>query len=109
MNKQDWIWISIRIFGIYLIVLSITCLPELLGSISKKMIIGGDYYLPSAQSSKGLNACAEYANQMRVKSTVSIIVSFLKVTIYGAVGLYFIRGGNFLFKIISSTGNSNKE
>ena len=28
MNKDEWIWVAIRIFGIYLLVLAIISIPE---------------------------------------------------------------------------------
>ena len=32
MDRKDWIWVAIRIFGIYLLVLAVCSLPDVLGS-----------------------------------------------------------------------------
>ena len=33
MTKHDWIWVAIRIFGIYLLVLAIIAIPSLISSM----------------------------------------------------------------------------
>ena len=29
MSKQDWIWVAIRIFGIYLLVMAVIAIPKI--------------------------------------------------------------------------------
>jgi hypothetical protein len=32
MEKRDWIWVTIRVFGIYLLVRAVVALPQLMSS-----------------------------------------------------------------------------
>ncbi len=91
MNKQQWTWFSIRVFGLYLLVDAVRSLPNALSSLYRAAT-------PSLLTSvKGQEALTRQVNDTIVMYMVS---SFLQVIICAVVGVYLLRGGTFLFKLI---------
>lgn len=101
MNRNEWIWVAIRIFGIYLLVLAITAIPDLIyGAVSSYM------YWSAQKSSAGFEGKDWAAiNTIMQQSSATLAFSFVsglaRVILYSVIGYYLLRKGNFLFKVIS--------
>ena len=97
MNKEDWIWVAIRIFGIYLIILSITNIPELIANwcrVSPFTPVKSTFYLSSGEE------CQLMADRMRTIAISNLVASIARVIFFSAMGIYLIKGGKLLFNII---------
>lgn len=103
MNKRDWIWVAIRIFGIYLLVEAILALASAAGAVVvlyQHFIIG---YPSNADAERALSGI----NQNML---AQLITSLCRLLVDGAAGLYFIKGAKFIFKLVCppDTGTGNK-
>lgn len=108
MNKQDWIWVAIRIFGIYLIVLSIINLPNLLAFAYQALPFKTTTTLMVSESGMDAEGCINLAEQMRLSTIGSFLISLLKVFIYAGLGIYFVRDGKFIFRLVYNDEQQNE-
>ena len=97
MNKEEWIWVSIRIFGIFLLVMAILSIPRAIAAIHYVTVFQG---FSGAEVTATTNGSEKLALQMfDVRKSQSIRVIF-EVIVYGLFGFYFMRGGKVIHKII---------
>jgi hypothetical protein len=93
MTKRDWIWITIRIFGIYLLVQAVIAIPNLISSTF------GLYQLYPVVHS-GSADMDRISQTLRSSFGSEFVNALARLLIYSAVGIYFVRGGSCLFKIL---------
>ena len=94
MNKQDWIWVAIRIFGIYLLVLAVIALPK---------VLGASMILWTTSGPRGIFEIEMLSDAQRLildAALKDLCVSLLTVVLFTGIGIYMIRGGGWLFRII---------
>lgn len=48
MDKEDYIWVAIRVFGIFLIVEAIIAIPEFIASLSRGVQFTAPQYVPKS-------------------------------------------------------------
>jgi len=98
MTKDEWIWVSIRIFGIFLMILAIMAIPRVFSTAYTASV-----YLdrPGIESLSSNNEETMLVYKMLKAQISETIRSVLEVLIYGFFGFYFIRGGKWLHNIIS--------
>jgi hypothetical protein len=97
MDKEDWIWVTIKIFGIYLIILAIINLPEVISNwwtVSPFSKIDSKYYLSSGEE------CQLMAERLRSIGISNFIASIAKVDFFSAMGIYLVKSGKILFNLI---------
>ena len=128
MTKEDWIWIAIRIFGIYLIVLAIISIPGVINSgfmtislwdihraqdsrfSEMSMRSGNDGKSITGQDvSSGLEKLhdikdiyTDLSSNMFESNLASFISNIAKFILFLSCGVYFLRSGMFVFKLIST-------
>ena len=101
MNRNEWIWVAIRVFGIYLLVLAVTAIPDLIsGALSSYM------YWSARTSSIGLEGKDWAAvNTITERASSSLAISFVsglvRMILFSITGYYLLRKGNLLFELIS--------
>ena len=93
MTKRDWIWVAIRIFGIYLLVEAIIAIPIL---ISSAYLVCQHFDFGSSNTSD----LDRTFRLMRQSAGTQVISSLCRLIICGGAGLYFIGGAEFLFRLI---------
>ena len=96
MNKQDYLWCGIRIFGVYLLVLAIIELPQFIISIYVFYDIDtfpGGSGSPSFGYEDALNAS-------RIAIVSGAMKTFASFVIYVLSALYFLRYGKLIFRMI---------
>ncbi|OZG72812.1 hypothetical protein BTA51_12595 [Hahella sp. CCB-MM4] len=94
MNKGEWIWVAIRIFGIFLLVLGIKAIPDAVSGIYGYIQISaaiGD----NAELAQVVAATQKAALTGSVKAITSILV-------YLPFSYYFLRHGKWLHRLASS-------
>ncbi|MGD0900320.1 MAG: hypothetical protein ABR915_21010 [Thermoguttaceae bacterium] len=88
MEKRDYIWVAIRIFGIYLLVQAIFALLAGAGAL--------------LQACNYINEPADspWRGQMYALAMTTLWHSVLAVLVYGALGVYLAFGGKLFFRWI---------
>jgi hypothetical protein len=91
MNKQEWTWLSIRVFGLYMIVEAVKALPGVLSGLYRMAI---SFSIPIIKGQENLSG------QIGDALKAVLVSSVLQLVIYTIAGVYLLRGGVFLFKLI---------
>lgn len=100
MNREDYIWAAIRIFGIYMVVLGIVALPGIFSSV---------FSLTQYQTSGGIETMAQLTQHARGLVLTNLANRILSALIYGFAGYYFLARGTLVFKLISKKNLLNDE
>jgi hypothetical protein len=101
MTKHDWIWIAIRVFGIYLLVEALLAIPGLVSSAFSIY----EFYPIIHSGSAGLDRVP----QTVLSSVASQLVnSATRLFICGAVGVYLVKGGSSFFRILCPPDSETK-
>ena len=108
MNKNEWLWVTIRIFGVFLLVMAIIQLPVAISFFYFANLYSDAYSsLPVEEDSVAKMAEGVYNSHMAQGCN-----SALKLVIYTLFGLYFACRGKMLHKILCreniSDDKSNK-
>jgi hypothetical protein len=94
MEKRDYIWVAIRIFGIYLLVQAL---------ISLLAVAHASLQVYAQGVNMSLNeAIAVLHSQLRTTATATLVYELMAVLVYGAVGGYMTFRGKLLFRWICS-------
>ena len=91
MSKEDWIWVAIRIFGIYLIVLAITSVPALVMNA----------YIVSQNAALQVDTVDKMHDTIFQAAAASLTNNIVRVVLFSLIGFYFLRSGKLIFKLIS--------
>ncbi|MEW8073872.1 MAG: hypothetical protein AB2826_26005 [Candidatus Thiodiazotropha sp.] len=95
MNKNETIWIAIRLIGLFLAVKCVMELPELISSLWFVLSVGSELVIETPG--------AEFA----VKATIKVINnSLIAVALYGIGSFYFLRRGDAVYKLINVPASS---
>jgi hypothetical protein len=101
MDKHDWIWVAIKIFGIFLIILAITSIPEFIANAIQSAFSGFGFATPPLIDKPDSESCRNLMDKMIQQSISSFISSGLRIILFSAIGVYLLRSGKIIFKIIS--------
>ena len=109
MTRDDCIWAAIRIFGVYLLVLSIIALPSFamyaLSAYTLLELRGAYVHETSTVEERNEGVLsAEQWDRVIGKELSRCVNSLLEVLVYSVVGVYFIKRGGFIFNMISKNG-----
>ena len=88
MSKSDWVWLAIRVFGLYLLVRTAV-------AVAKILYAGLAYVSPGGWSE-------EYTEYFQS----SLFDGIGSAVIYGACGLHLVTGGAWLHKLLMKTGTN---
>ena len=86
MNRQQFSWLIVRAFGVYLLIQA---------SILGVVILGQVYVYSRLASSVGTQ---DYVATILRSYQNSIAAGLLKFVVFSAAGIYFLRGGRFLMR-----------
>ena len=97
MEKRDWIWVAIRVFGIFLLVRAVLAIPDLL---SYAYQVGAEWW--SIRFVPMISGTADvYTRHLMLKqSSVQLVRNLVLVIICGWSGMYLVRDGGLLFRWI---------
>jgi hypothetical protein len=107
MNRNEWIWVAIRVFGVYLLVLAATSLPDVANAAWSTYVFAGVAERHPALTEGKSDAAGlwvEMTREWRRVSLNSLVASVARVVLYSIFGYYLLRKGNFLFRIVSRQG-----
>jgi hypothetical protein len=100
MTKRDYIWVAIKVFGLYLLVEAIAALPVALSS--------GIYLI--SQPGLGMPNTTDLdhiARTLHLNMWTQCLSSLVRVIICGAFGIYFMKNGAWLLKLICPPDSEN--
>ena len=97
MNKAEWMWVAIRIFGIFLLVMAILAIPSAIAAIYHASIFQG---FSGTDLTTATNGAEKISMKLFNMQKAQSIRSILEVIIYGLFGFYFMRGGKAIHKVI---------
>jgi hypothetical protein len=86
MNRQQFSWLIVRAFGVYLLIQAFMLGVVLLGEV---------YMYSRLASSVGTQ---DYVATILRSYQTSIAAGLLKFVVFSAAGIYFLRGGRFLMR-----------
>jgi hypothetical protein len=101
MTKQDWTWIVVRVLGIYLLVQTVIAIPTVISS-------GFCLYQLYPIVHSGDANLDKLSQTLRSNYSSQLFNSLAKFVICGAIGIYLIRGGSCLFKILCPPDSESK-
>lgn len=89
LDREDIIWVAIRIFGLYFLARALLLLPEIYSAISWLHYLG-----PEVQN-------LGQGTELSIKTTQAhLFNSSLTIFLFLVIGLYLLRGGLWVFKLI---------
>ena len=96
MNKKEWIWIVIRIFGLLLLTLAVVAIPE---------VITGAYSVSLYYEYSNLDATIETPGYEIAKKVLEaqigqFIGAISKLLIYSVLGVYLTKNGKGLHSVL---------
>jgi len=105
LTKEDYVWVGIRIFGIYLLVLAVIALPTLINSAymaSQKSDASQTITNADSELSNGQTFSSTYYNVMlAARFRVQCVQQSMKFVIFALVGLYLACKGQLVFNLVS--------
>lgn len=97
MEKRDWIWVAIRVFGIFLLVRAVIAIPDLLSSFYQ---VGTQWWSMRFVPLDSGTADIYARRLMLTQSSVQLVRSLSLVVICGWAGRYLVRDGGLIFRWI---------
>jgi hypothetical protein len=94
MTKDEWIWVAIRIFGIYLLVLSVIAIPEAIGNIYA--------YLKMSSAIQESAEFGKLATSLKEAAVAKGSTAVAQLILFSIISYYFLRHGKFIHKLASS-------
>ena len=98
MDKRDWIWVAIRIFGIYMLVLAVTGVPSLISYGWMALTFWRMQPTPSGDDSNKL--LLDTMVRAKVSYAGLLGAQIVRVTLFTLVGVYLLRSGRLIFRLI---------
>ena len=99
MTKRDWIWVAIRVVGLYLLVQAIMAIPLLLSAAVGAYTI---WDLPAGTDGDHTR------RTLMATMGAQLMSSFSRLVICGILGINLVRGGAWLFEMIYPPDTDDK-
>ena len=101
MSKKDWIWVAIRIFGIYLLVMAVVALPGLV----KSGWVSYHYreFMKAARAAADETEHSGFTDlslKLLEANLAQVIGGAARVIVFTIVGIYLLASGRLLFRLI---------
>ena len=102
MDKKDWIWVAIRIFGIYMLVLAVTGVPSLISSAWMT------HAFWSLEKRRGPTLSEDDSNKVLLDALLrakgiyasSLLAQVVRVIVFTLIGVYLLKSGRLIFRLI---------
>lgn len=91
MNKSEWIWVAIRVFGIYLLVLAIVAIPDAIGNVYALIHLSG--------SSQDVSELKSFSESLQKAAMANGVTGSCQVVIFLVASYYFLRHGKAIHKV----------
>lgn len=100
MTREDYIWVAMRVLGIYMVVLAVTNLP---GFITGLYFVSTLWkYGPPLPVDAGAQSAVHMKHLVFKTYSNQAVTRILKVLIFSASGWYLLCRGGFLFSLVSA-------
>lgn len=103
MSKEDFVWVGIRVFGIYLLVLAVLSVPNLAHSLLMAIQMH-DFALhrgaTGLESSSGsVDAMSDMMGTIFGGHVTASVTTAIRLLACTAFGIYFLRHGEYVFRL----------
>ena len=99
MQKEDWIWLAIRIFGIYLLILAATAVPSIISNMVGLFAYAAS---PPPAGSSADNSMKELLSNFAWQHVVALIRCVADLLLYGVAGIHLLRGGKLIYRLMQA-------
>jgi hypothetical protein len=96
MDRRQISWLIVRAFGLYLLVNALILLPELLAGLFTARYYSNVLSSMGSETGNG----GSYSRIARSMYPTLAIGPLLRIVLYSAVGIYMLRGGAFLVRLL---------
>jgi hypothetical protein len=96
MDKRQTSWLIVRAFGVYLLVQAFILLPELMVGLFTARYYSNVMSSLGSESGNGGSYTRVASSMYRTLS----VAPLLRIVLYSAVGLYLVRGGRFVVRLL---------
>jgi hypothetical protein len=102
MDREQISWVIVRAFGVYLLLQAFILLPELMAAL-----VTASYY-SSVMSSlgPGTGTTGSFNSVGTSLFRTMAVVPLLRLVLYVAVGIYMVRGGEYVVWLLTRTPNN---
>jgi len=100
MKREDYIWIAIRVFGIYLLVLAVVALPSVLSSAYSTWVMWGAFDVEVVTPDSAV--LTKLASKLSGAALVKLISATGEVVLFSLAGWYLVRRGTLVFNLINT-------
>jgi len=118
MNREDWIWVAVKVFGIYLLLLAVTGVPSLVSSTLytwawQDTAEQVETDPMSTQDDTGDRGLGEILSKAAQRSLSSMIGQLVRLVLFTGLGIYLLKSGKVILRVAcrdlqpsgGSTGN----
>ncbi len=95
MTKDEWIWVAIRIFGIYMLVLAVMAVPDSIAHIYSAIMMPGFQATSSDELVKMIVSLKKAAMGKGV-------LTLSQVILFSFFSYYLLKNGKLIHKLASS-------
>jgi len=86
IDRREWVWVAIKVLGVYLLAQMIITIPTLMGAVGK--------YLDQAKFS------SRTPDSVLDRTAVEAFVAAFRLALYGLGALYFLRRGGLIMRLV---------
>ncbi len=94
MTKDEWIWVAIRIFGVYLLVLAVISIPDAIGQIYAMIKLSG--------ATESTHDLAKVSISLRDAALAKGVTAISQLILFSLASLYFLKYGKLIHKLAIS-------
>ena len=112
MTRDDWIWVAIRIFGIFLIVMAVMAAPGIVSGVNQvwtwsRLVAGQEahfHHQPPDSDDLGL---IHYYRSSYATAKTTLAWHSVRLVTFVIVGIYFLRSGRIIFRLVRPPEQGN--
>jgi hypothetical protein len=111
MSKEEATWLIIKGLGLYLLLNAFMALPDLITAISTAYAYSNILSSVSSLASSESGKYGEMLRQLNDAYTGAykniLLGPVIRIVLYSAVGIYLLKGGGFLFRLLNRQPNKS--
>jgi hypothetical protein len=94
MNKEDYISLVIKGFGLYFLIQALLVVPDLLAGAYAYSQVN------STMSTLAEDTTKDFSQQSSNLYRALLLAPVVKIVLFSAAGMYLIKGGGFVFRLM---------
>ena len=103
MKREDYIWVAIRVFGIYLLVRAVMTVPMLISTGYSTWAL---HVVINAELETETSPMYSFARRIALTQVSTLISSAIKTVLFVLAGVYLLKRGVLVFNLVSGKNPS---